>query len=1013
MMVMACLFGALAASAPSVYSQDNVLKWEQIPNVGPVSWGNVDIERFNGQTYMTVQKSQGDAKAGLYQLNLTTRAWDKIIDPPSKLQQLGELIITPGGEIYSVGFECSLWRYNAAKQDWDAVMSRWRDSKYDYHCMGQGSISLDKDGQLLALAVDKKATNAYQEKSGGKEEVYQIIRITSDGKQVPQLAHLPIHDMGHVTFKPSLVQLADGTFVFGNSGEGSPKLEKMPRNIIMRFKDGKWETLNTLDHKVTVNGTTSGWSGAEVFTNEARSELYTKTGQAIYKFDFASNSWMMEDEFSFGGAPADLRSSGATGITGGFPWGMGYRLDDYLVNRTNNVIEGENCTAKGVRRALYVPELGSMIGVISTIIFEDCVAGYENKIADNKNRSLAELRADPQIIDLYNNRYLTNGHFADRVSVDRGVYMASLDDSKKVSRNIDLVYGGMLLAENKDAVSEPIAVALAGDGKSTLTAVRSNDTSFQAKHTDIGLGNTGNDYLVRTDLVSGELKVFSAGSKIRHLEVLPNGNFLVGHVGGVAEVDKDLSYVVANYEASSPVRKLAVSANGSFAMLLDDKRVVINISGGGSEELKVQNSAVHDIAMTDDRLYVSGYDDKTRGGVPVQVAFVNGYSYPGATFMWRTWGYNSDSLGADMADTRALAIDVTADGQNVYVAGESAGGNTIYRWNGIDLSTNTLRDNGYGGSGQLYMASSDAHILYVGAIDTATGAVKYGTINAAVLSSQQRYNTTKVGDIVVTDDEKVIVTGVAAARLARRSSYYFNGERVNGGDNIEGYNGGDAFVLVLDKGGKRDFWYTPSHRRFAGDGISVAANKSVVAMAASHAGGVPMLTSNSGNWHEDTSKDSKENKTPSVYLMVAGLGDEVALELPTPPTKKAPALIDDEDDGSDDDQEKTQDPRYEREKARCDKLAERSQSSRRSKNRIYSRLITIEQYMIEGGEFTTRSITRCVASRDKTDFSANIKKLRSSIGNRNRAMIKRCQRSRACRPSLVEFIKERRAARRR
>ena len=39
-----------------------------------------------------------------------------------------------------------------------------------------------------------------------------------------------------------------------------------------------------------------------------------------------------------------------------------------------------------------------------------------------------------------------------------------------------------------------------------------------------------------------------------------------------------------------------------------------------------------------------------------------------------------------------LALDHSE--KHIYVAGESAGGNTIYRWNGVDLQTLTARDTG-------------------------------------------------------------------------------------------------------------------------------------------------------------------------------------------------------------------------------------------------------------------------------------------------------------------------------
>lgn len=53
---------------------------------------------------------------------------------------------------------------------------------------------------------------------------------------------------------------------------------------------------------------------------------------------------------------------------------------------------------------------------------------------------------------------------------------------------------------------------------------------------------------------------------------------------------------------------------------------------------------------------------------------------------WTSWGFHEDNVTLDMADTRMYRLSVGPDGQ-LYSAGETAGGNTIFRYDGKATET--------------------------------------------------------------------------------------------------------------------------------------------------------------------------------------------------------------------------------------------------------------------------------------------------------------------------------------
>ena len=91
---------------------------------------------------------------------------------------------------------------------------------------------------------------------------------------------------------------------------------------------------------------------------------------------------------------------------------------------------------------------------------------------------------------------------------------------------------------------------------------------------------------------------------------------------------------------------------------------------------------------------------------------------------WRTWDFDPSTLGKDMADSRmyrlTYRLTIAPTGEPI-VLGESAGGNSVFRWNGKNLTTEPrVKTDVYSDT---YNSKSN-HMLYFAKLNPKTGIVK-------------------------------------------------------------------------------------------------------------------------------------------------------------------------------------------------------------------------------------------------------------------------------------------------
>jgi hypothetical protein len=143
----------------------------------------------------------------------------------------------------------------------------------------------------------------------------------------------------------------------------------------------------------------------------------------------------------------------------------------------------------------------------------------------------------------------------------------------------------------------------------------------------------------------------------------------------------------------------------------------------------------------------------------VQVAFVDAYDGSG-TQVWKAYGWSGkevDDRGL-MADTRGYRLAMGPDGK-LYVAGESAGGNTIWsrRPQDLDAEADLVKGDKY----QHAFNTRANHITYVGRLDPETGASEGGTLLLARLSNN-RGNTIRPRALAADAEGRIYVGGASA-----------------------------------------------------------------------------------------------------------------------------------------------------------------------------------------------------------------------------------------------------------
>jgi len=265
--------------------------------------------------------------------------------------------------------------------------------------------------------------------------------------------------------------------------------------------------------------------------------------------------------------------------------------------------------------------------------------------------------------------------------------------------------------------------------------------------------------------------------------------------------------------------RIATGPDGASAVLSNGSVTLLDKFGHKALAWKVPAHHVEDIAVDPVRklIFVTGYNNRT-GRVPgqrtnpVQVAFLYAYNADGKR-VWRAYDWRGQDLASRrlMADTRGYRLAMGADGK-LYLAGESAGGNTL--WARQSQKLNATLPLARGDAFQSGHNTGANPITFVGRFDPETGRCEAGTLLLARLGNGKG-NTIRPRALAA-DAQGVVYVGGLSASHPPVSKRAFAGD----------FEGGGAFLSVFDHSFARLY----ATKLCAGTTLAVAAGQGAVAV---------------------------------------------------------------------------------------------------------------------------------------------------------------------------------------
>jgi hypothetical protein len=248
-----------------------------------------------------------------------------------------------------------------------------------------------------------------------------------------------------------------------------------------------------------------------------------------------------------------------------------------------------------------------------------------------------------------------------------------------------------------------------------------------------------------------------------------------------------------------------IASNGTNLALFDKGAIkILDIDCKNKKysvlvEKELKADYVTEIAFQGNLVYVVGFRNQKNKGVPVQSCFLECYVYDGTSLSikYKTWGMNGALLTENMADTRLYKVVPSSDGGAV-VFGETAGGNTAFRWDGQGLEIKTLVTSDV--FNDPYNSKS-AHLAYIGVVDN-EGRVVCGQLSIP-RGKGRLSNTNRVKTLFVGGESFFLGTSAAYAIFNRDIEKFM-------GKTAPAYKGSDAAFLKVSKDlSTRHYWFTP------------------------------------------------------------------------------------------------------------------------------------------------------------------------------------------------------------
>ena len=317
----------------------------------------------------------------------------------------------------------------------------------------------------------------------------------------------------------------------------------------------------------------------------------------------------------------------------------------------------------------------------------------------------------------------------------------------------------------------------------------------------------------------------SFGTIINDLATNATDEVLIGGDAGLVRLSANLHTVAWSKTNLGNATRVALGNDGTAAALFGKTLRIFDAQGNELASRVFGDSEVNDVAIDASGVYVTGFAQRDGGPCSqLQVAWVRSYTKAG-TERWKAWDWTHAEAAAtssSCADTRGLRVAVGRDG-GLYFAGESAGGNTIYRYQSKALAE-TAANVATDAYNSAYNTASN-HITYIARLDPVDGRVQKGQLLLARLADTKG-NTIRPRAITADEQGRIYVAGVSACCTENRSALSLNGAP------LTAYAGGDPFILVLSADLRtRHLWFSSANGG-KGEALGVAASRGLAALGA-------------------------------------------------------------------------------------------------------------------------------------------------------------------------------------
>jgi hypothetical protein len=372
--------------------------------------------------------------------------------------------------------------------------------------------------------------------------------------------------------------------------------------------------------------------------------------------------------------------------------------------------------------------------------------------------------------------------------------------------NIKLNLGSYIAGNGVDKVKSTKII----DENTIVTA--GNFSGISTSTSILGSTNADQGYVIKQNRQTGAIiSAVKLGAKVDDMD-FSNGKIAVSGSFGLALLNSDMTLAWTNTFAESTKTRVSIGNDGKVASFGGKELKVYSSTGSILQTITVDHDYLEDVVLDSEKnqVIITGFDNR-RNNLPVQISYINSFDITSGQLLWKTFGFDETTVGADMADTRGYRISLGQDGQ-LYYLGESAGGNTIYRWNGKDLLTPKLSFSDI--YNQAFNTKS-AHMGYYAQVSRTNGEVTKSQMIIPRLKNNGMLSNTfraKDGSITADINGNIAVTGISASSFAGRDT-----QKVNGVP-ISPYSGGDGVIFVFSSDLKtRRVFTTPSKNNASGN----------------------------------------------------------------------------------------------------------------------------------------------------------------------------------------------------